>query len=203
MIRYIYVLIGTCFLLIAKSQTDSTAIKNKQLIEDLKYRLNTIDNIGKSKTTTELELETLKLLVKQQNDSIVKLNALLNNHAISGNSTVAMLNNIKYGCNCEVLLYNPYQVELRYERIINWDSIISLSQHKTIYIVGHADKSGKESKNQALSRSRAEKVKNYLVKFKNISPEKIKLKWFGSSMPIANLNECHKDINRRVEIKIE
>ena len=63
------------------AQTDSTAIKNKKLIEDLKYRINTIDNIGKGKTAVELELDALKLLVKQQNDSIFKLNSLLNNYA--------------------------------------------------------------------------------------------------------------------------
>lgn len=191
----------TYFLLIINyftvAQVDSTSIKNKQLIEDLKYRINTIDNIGKGKTATELELDALKLLVKQQNDSILKLNGLLNNYARVLNEAPidGLKNNIvfKYKTN-ETQLEPDYtaMVENLKQRIIKNPTL-------KIKILGHADKTGDEAKNIALSKQRAENIKKQLVDNKTIANNIVSVKWYGSSKPLSENN----DENRRVEVIVE
>lgn len=182
------------------AQTDSTTLKNKQLIEDLKYRINTIDNIGKSKTTTELELEALKLLVKQQNDSIIKLNGLLNNYArVLNESPIEGLNSKN---NTIVFKYNVNETELKtdYNAIVeNLKQRIIKNPSLKIRILGHADKTGSEERNVILSKQRAENLKKYLLDTKTIDSSAVVVKWFGSAKPISENN----DDNRRVEVVLE
>lgn len=191
----------TYFLLIINyftvAQVDSTSIKNKQLIEDLKYRINTIDNIGKGKTAVELELDALKLLVKQQNDSILKLNGLLNNYARVLNE--APIDGLK---NRIVFKYNTNETELKTDytsMVENLKQRIIKNPTLKIKILGHADKTGSEDKNIALSKQRAENVKKYLLDNPSISNNIVSVKWFGSSKPLSEDN----DENRRVEVIVE
>lgn len=71
---------------IAQVSNDSIAKSNQKMIDDLKFRINTIDNIGKTKSETELEIEALRLYAKKQEDSIAKLNVILKNYSIAFNS---------------------------------------------------------------------------------------------------------------------
>ena len=183
------------------AQTDSTAIKNKKLIEDLKYRINTIDNIGKGKTAVELELDALKLLVKQQNDSIFKLNGLLNNYArVLNEAPIEGLNASKK--NNLVFKYktNETDLETDYTAMVeNLKQRIIKNPTLKIKILGHADKTGDEAKNIALSKQRAENIKKYLLDNKTIANNMVSVKWFGSSKPTSENNEE----NRRVEVIVE
>ena len=58
---------------LAQNSTDSTAIKNKQMIEALKNRINAIDNIGNGENTFQKQIDELKTELARQNDSITKL----------------------------------------------------------------------------------------------------------------------------------
>jgi len=71
-----------------------------------------------------------------------------------------------------------------------------------IVVEGHTDSRGSYALNNNLSISRAESVKNYLVKH-GIEPHRVKTKGYGESRPIADNNtEFGRQLNRRTEIII-
>ena len=71
-----------------------------------------------------------------------------------------------------------------------------------IEIIGHTDNSGDEVNNLRLSEARAKSVADYLIS-EGINKERIKIKGYGSSQPIAeNKSEEGRMKNRRVEFKI-
>lgn len=63
---------------IAQAPSDSSAIKNQLLIEQLKNRINTIDNIGNGTDLLQKPIDELKIEMVRQNDSIVKLLYIIN-----------------------------------------------------------------------------------------------------------------------------
>jgi outer membrane protein OmpA-like peptidoglycan-associated protein len=63
---------------VAQTPADSTAIKNQQMIEQLKNRINTIDNIGNGTNAFQKQIDELKVEMARQNDSIVKLLNIIN-----------------------------------------------------------------------------------------------------------------------------
>jgi len=66
-------------------------------------------------------------------------------------------------------------------------------------IAGHTDNTGTEEANQKLSQERAEAVKNFLVQFYGISPERLTARGHGESQPVAsNETEEGRARNRRV-----
>ncbi len=72
-----------------------------------------------------------------------------------------------------------------------------------IRIEGHTDSSGSEAYNLELSRRRAEAVKNLLVS-RGVSPARIITIGYGESMPRAGNDTAYgRQLNRRVEIRIE
>lgn len=75
-----FLLLSICFsaFCIAQTPADSTAIKNQLLIEQLKNRINTIDNIGNGTNAFQKQIDELKIEMKRQNDSITKLLNIIN-----------------------------------------------------------------------------------------------------------------------------
>jgi len=68
---------------------------------------------------------------------------------------------------------------------------------------GHTDSQGKAAANQALSEKRAQKVREYLVAYQNISPNRITAEGVGSAQPAAtNASEAGRALNRRVELTV-
>jgi outer membrane protein OmpA-like peptidoglycan-associated protein len=68
---------------------------------------------------------------------------------------------------------------------------------------GHTDSAGKQAANQALSEKRAQKVREYLVAYKNIVPGRITAEGIGPAEPVAtNASEAGRALNRRVELTI-
>lgn len=80
-----------------------------------------------------------------------------------------------------------------------------LNQNPTwrLKLSGHTDNVSSLQFNMNLSKKRVEAVKNYLVKKKGISPNRVVLRWFGPTKPIAsNDTEEGRQKNRRVEFLI-
>lgn len=71
-----------------------------------------------------------------------------------------------------------------------------------VMIEGHTDAIGSEATNNRLSKSRAESVKEYLVR-KGVSRKRVKTNGYGESRPIASNNtDFGRKLNRRTEIII-
>lgn len=71
-----------------------------------------------------------------------------------------------------------------------------------VEIAGHTDDQGADEDNLALSRARAEAVRNYLIE-KGISAERVTAQGFGETMPVANnKTAAGRAKNRRIEFRI-
>lgn len=70
-----------------------------------------------------------------------------------------------------------------------------------IYIVGHTDNTGSLASNSALSKARAESIKNYLVTSAGIAAGRLSTAGVASLCPVStNDSEEGRRLNRRVEI---
>jgi OmpA-OmpF porin, OOP family len=79
---------------------------------------------------------------------------------------------------------------------------MKINDKEIIEIAGHTDNVGQDADNLKLSQSRAEAVKNYLVK-KGIAAARLKAKGYGASQPVAdNSNEEGRQKNRRTEVRL-
>lgn len=83
------------------------------------------------------------------------------------------------------------------------------NQSVQVKLDGHTDWFGTEQYNEKLSKSRALSAHKYLIE-KGISPDRIENAWFGEASPkVSNTNidgtdsEANRQLNRRVEIKVE
>lgn len=66
---------------------------------------------------------------------------------------------------------------------------------------GHTDSRGKAAANQTVSEKRAQKVREYLVAYRNVSPGRITAEGVGAAQPVAaNASEAGRSLNRRVEL---
>jgi OOP family OmpA-OmpF porin len=71
-----------------------------------------------------------------------------------------------------------------------------------VEIGGHTDESGNEKANQAISEKRAESAKKYLMDKFNIAADRMIVKGYGATKPIAdNSTQEGRAKNRRVEFK--
>ncbi|MCE5264088.1 MAG: OmpA family protein [Deltaproteobacteria bacterium] len=89
------------------------------------------------------------------------------------------------------------------EILDNIASYLKTYRENSVIARGHTDSTGKQATNQALSEKRAQKVREYLVAYQNISPERIKAEGIGPAQPAAsNASEAGRALNRRVELVI-
>lgn len=72
-----------------------------------------------------------------------------------------------------------------------------------LQISGHTDSFGAEEFNLKLSQERAQTIRDYIVEFGGIYPERVESEGYGSSQPIVEeKTEDDKALNRRVEFVI-
>lgn len=70
-------------------------------------------------------------------------------------------------------------------------------------ISGHTDSYGSDEFNLELSKERAKNIRDYIVIFAGIAPDRVEWAGYGSSQPIVEeITEADKRINRRVEFEI-
>ncbi len=74
-----------------------------------------------------------------------------------------------------------------------------------LHIVGHTDSEGSDAANKRLSKRRAERVANFLIKVVGIEANRVTTEGAGFERPIYNpeANEFQKSENRRVELIIQ
>jgi len=86
------------------------------------------------------------------------------------------------------------------------DSVVEFMNARpelSIQLYGHTDNVGDFDKNLGLSKLRTVVAQDYLLR-KGIATERIELKGFGPSRPIANnSNETTRKLNRRVEVWVQ
>jgi OmpA-OmpF porin, OOP family len=89
-----------------------------------------------------------------------------------------------------------------YQSLDELADFMKIKKTMVIEIAGHTDDVGDSAYNKTLSQSRAESVRNYLIK-KGISAERLVAKGYGEDQPIAgNNDEESRAKNRRTEIRI-
>jgi len=72
-----------------------------------------------------------------------------------------------------------------------------------VVIEGHTDSMGSDAVNQKISEKRAQNVKKYLQDKFNISDDRMMVKGYGKTRPIADNNTKEgRAKNRRVEFRI-
>lgn len=71
-------------------------------------------------------------------------------------------------------------------------------------ISGHTDSMGDPAKNLALSKERAQNIRDYIVIFAGIIKERVQAEGFGDTQPIVleEITEADRKLNRRVEFEI-
>jgi OOP family OmpA-OmpF porin len=81
--------------------------------------------------------------------------------------------------------------------------ILKENPHIKVVIEGHTDSMGSDVVNQRISEKRAQNVKKYLQDKFNISDDRMMVKGYGKSRPIAdNRTKEGRAKNRRVEFRI-
>lgn len=81
-------------------------------------------------------------------------------------------------------------------------SLLKSNPTNTLVLSGHADKTGSEGYNIALSRNRAANVKAYLIS-QGVSAERIRIEYFGSSKPVDSNDTMEgRAKNRRVDVEL-
>ncbi len=168
-----------------KGESDKNGNFAVKLVAGLNYSI-TADLKGYFSSSVNIDLQE-----PQQNDTIW---ATIELTPIELNSVVR-LNNIffEFG-KAEILDISKPEMKRLVKLLIDNPDL-------KIEIHGHTDNIGQSKDNIILSELRARAVKEYLVK-ENISPDRIKIKFFGEDKPVAsNDTEQGRKANRRVEIK--
>jgi len=111
--------------------------------------------------------------------------------------------NIKSTIEFESMQFGNGEAEITPDMFGDLDKMAEFLQENPDFklkISGHTDSDGREEFNLELSQKRADAIKEYLVYFGSIEPERIEAEGYGSSKPLVReVTEEDKRINRRVE----
>lgn len=105
----------------------------------------------------------------------------------------------------ENVLFDTGKATLKPSSNKTLDELVELLKLKTTLVIeigGHTDNVGKKEFNLQLSKSRANAVRNYIIK-KGISANRVIAKGYGDTKPVAaNNSEEGRQQNRRTEVNI-
>ncbi|MCL4111232.1 UNVERIFIED_CONTAM: hypothetical protein GTU68_026483 [Idotea baltica] len=89
-----------------------------------------------------------------------------------------------------------------FESLDSLASLLVKKQDWRLKVAGHTDSDGSASGNMALSKKRANAVKNYLNS-RGVNEDRFTVEWFGESKPLVpNTSSANKQKNRRVEMEV-
>lgn len=132
-----------------------------------------------------------------------KAGAMVNNGCPE--EKTALLNAAPINGQINDVLFDYNRYDLTNEAKLLLDGVadyLAMNPNAKLKINGHTDDSGAEMKNKTLSMNRAEAVAIYL-QAKGVAKSRLTIKGFGKSMPkTTNDTPEGKQINRRVELKV-
>lgn len=106
-----------------------------------------------------------------------------------------IIENLLFATGSSTIADSVFELEVIREFLTNKPKV-------TIRVEGHTDSRGNKIMNLALSRRRADAVRNYLIR-KGISADRIQTEGFGDTRPIAdNSTDFGRRLNRRTEVVI-
>lgn len=89
-----------------------------------------------------------------------------------------------------------------YPELNRFYEFMKVNKKLIIELHGHTDNKGDPAENQTISENRAKAVADYLIS-KGIKAERIMVKGFGQSFPIAFNNDSEgREMNKRIEFKV-
>ncbi|MEX2498910.1 MAG: OmpA family protein [Wenzhouxiangellaceae bacterium] len=104
------------------------------------------------------------------------------------------------------VLFDTGEFTLKPEAFAAIDEVLGAIGNRaetSVVVAGHTDAVGAESDNETLSRNRARAVADYLVDDAGFSQDRVTLKAFGESRPVAgNDTAAGRARNRRVELTV-
>jgi outer membrane protein OmpA-like peptidoglycan-associated protein len=90
-----------------------------------------------------------------------------------------------------------------YDTLAKVAELIGMYNDRQVLIIGHSDARGDAVRNKELSERRAERVKDILVNYFEIAPDRLSTEGLGDTLPIAsNATPQGRRANRRVEVLI-
>ncbi len=180
-----------------KKVADLEAVKQKELSE---ANLNG-QQLASQKAKEEAELQTLQ----QKMATLDKTNAMLADAVKIRGATVKSIDKeILINITAGNIFSTKNEIHAKGRSTL--DEVASyLEKYQTgaVTIRCYSDNVGKAGAQRVLTEKRAQKVKDYLVDFHNISADRIVAKGLGPSQPVAENNTASgRALNRRIEIGI-
>ena len=172
-----------------EAENDSINRANKKMAEDIKAL-----SLRETKAETTVVVGNNDAL----NDKIQKLENDLKALSLKNKGVVnASFDNIEFELGSAQLTSNSFSTLDRIAVVL-----VRNPAWARLNVAGHTDSSGSRKFNQALSRNRANSVKNYLLG-KNVPSTSMSVSGFGEDRPIAtNSTDSGRQKNRRVEFVI-
>ncbi|MEM9895783.1 MAG: OmpA family protein [Bacteroidota bacterium] len=107
----------------------------------------------------------------------------------------------------ESIEFDVGKAELKTEMYADLNKVVNFLYDNydfKLRISGHTDSVGDPQKNLALSKERANNIKDYMVIFAGIVEERVQANGYGSTQPIVSNENSEEDrkLNRRVEFEI-
>jgi len=116
--------------------------------------------------------------------------------------TVPLASRVKF----ESIEFNNGKSKLKEEMYADLNKIVNFLYDNPKFklkISGHTDSYGEASFNLKLSKERARIIRDYMVDFAKVAPERVEWEGYGSTKPIVEeITEEDKALNRRVEFEI-
>lgn len=193
------IIVGVLSALQAERAASARDVKNRNdLIQKLNERLNELEG-----TSRKVKYDKERLAAEKRfNDLFIKVQSYFDPDDAEVykqlDTLVIRLKGIRFPVGQAVIQSASYPLMSKVQK-----SIRTFDQPE-ILIEGHTDSTGSTEKNQALSNSRAEAVKQYLVSNGTLSSKKISAVGHGASRPIAsNKTAIGRAQNRRIDIIIK
>jgi outer membrane protein OmpA-like peptidoglycan-associated protein len=151
----------------------------------------------KGSMLTEQLIDSLKMQVAGLNQSLVSMQAKFTEEIDSLATGIPLS-----ALGSTVIYYNINAAELNSEdkqRLALLSQKLKSDQSVILHIKGFTDQTGNAASNLALSRKRAENVKNYFVSQIGIKPDQILINYFGQQKASSGKDNPY---DRRVEIEL-